>query len=209
MSMYKHPKSYNDYKFDWDFIFGGLVTKEGDPDKVIARLIQQLGLPQNLDVDYNLYSGSVGSHTDPDKIKRTLNNFGYTSSGTVAYVTNDIVAELRAGYPCLIFGYEHQSVTGWWLWEHTRYSGGHGWLAHGLMYRNRLVTEYSKDGSVSSSYYEIAGPYLLCNMGWRGNLGDGYYLAGVFDMINMPNVTRSEREGYYQYNRMVTGIRKN
>lgn len=107
-------------------------------------------------------------------------------------------------------------IFGWTI--ATKYSGGHRWLAHGLLVRTREIKHYNADGHYESSSYETQY-YPLCNWGWGGE-DDGYYLSGVFDTTRgseYPDDTPSTRaeeeagtkEYYYQYKlNAVIDIRK-
>lgn len=101
----------------------------------------------------------------------------------------------------------------------TKYSGGHVWLAHGLLERRREIKHYSSSGDYISSSYETQW-YPLCNWGWSGSR-DGYYLSAAFDTNKgfiypdgEPTSRASEpAEGASEYNYQfklsaITGIRK-
>ncbi len=195
MSMYKHPASYNGYAFDWNFMINGYRTPQGDPDLMISRLHEQLGLPQNLDVEYEaeLFLAGDGSSAPTANIKRTLNNFGYTCSSPTTYKKDVVINELRNGYPCLMLGGDSNE------------DAGHGWLVHGLNCLKRWVERYDK-GIFVNLYYEEEGFHLLCDMGIKGNKGDGYYLGNVF------NTTTASNPWEYRFDQglgMITNIRKN
>lgn len=88
----------------------------------------QLGLPENLNVKY----GEEQSGADDANIPRTLQSFGYSNPGSrIAYNTNDVVNELKSGYPVLICGFSSNA--------------GHEWLLHGLLERKRSYDRYLYD----------------------------------------------------------------
>ena len=154
---------------------------------------------------------------NPDRIKKTFNNFGYICNDLKSYNSTEIIQELTAGYPCIMSGYcfEIKKKILGITWD-VYHKGAHEWLIHGLLTRKRLRTEYGFYGSLISSYYEGHEHYFLCNMGESSTSSNGYYLAGVFDTDAGPVFTRSEddpitsgEDGNYQYKlRMTTGIRK-
>lgn len=183
MSIYKYPSSYtnpinnyNTYYFDWDEM--NLFTSTdsdtnpyiNDTIKIdqIARLIQQLGTNNNLDVHYNDQDlGDPGSAV-PTRVPYALRNFGYSSGGDyVVYDTESVVEELRNGYPVLIRG--------------KKGLNGHIWLGHGLLkYSISLpIRNTSLLGEIIWTD-PVDTYYILCNWGWNGDY-DGYFLSGIFD----------------------------
>lgn len=97
------------------------------------------------------------------------------------------------------------------------YSGGHEWLAHGLLERRREVKKYKMNSLVSTNYESQW--YLLCNWGWGRHFYNGYYLSSVFNAKAGPTypedaessrATTLEGEAHnYQFNvNAITGIRK-
>ena len=194
MCTYRYPDSYNGYEFDWQEMidskkiiegtagFDGLVYFLGEPDAgmhQIARLMQQLGLPENLDMNY----GKYGSGASMTSILRTLENFGY-AKGAI-YLSRawfkgehleEISSELEKGYYCLVSGAkktrdEEGNLTDTGIF--------HCWLLHGIM----TLYDISNAGTIND---EIEGKdYFLCNFGWDG-YADGFYLAEVFDTDSGP-----------------------
>lgn len=161
MAIYKYPSSYHGYTFDWDEMTR--TKKPTDQAKNdVARLMQQLGLEENLNMNYGTTSGAY-----PEYIPRTLKAFGYSNGGKlVNYITNDIVSELKNRYSVLVGGRGQDGV-------------GHRWLVHGLLERRQKIELYSKDGVYAGYYYGESTYYLLCNWGWDGT-HDGYYLSNAF-----------------------------
>ena len=173
MAVYKFPSSYNGYTFNWNamtaFSFGSQCTSIGQDN--IARLMQQLGLPNNLNMKYAL----EGSEAYTKDVPRTFRNFGYQSGGNVInYDTDKIVSELQNGYPIYVRG-----ATTIVDVNNTSKKVGHGWICHGLLKRSRDVKKFSSSGVLLDQTVETLW-YPLCNWGW-GGLDDGYFLSGVFD----------------------------
>lgn len=220
MAIYKYPQSYRGYTFSWeDMLYYPMIDlcpAKGRND--IARLMQQLGLKDNLDISY----GIKGSSAQDVTIIRTLRSFGYTTTMDLKdYKTSDVIEDLKNGYGVLIGGQSHKKVTKiFGITVNVEYDGGHLWLAHGLLERRRKVSHYSASGSYTGSSYETQW-YPLCNWGWNG-LSDGYYLSGAFDSTkggtfsdyepssrNDETVIEEGTDGNYQYKLFaVTGIRK-
>lgn len=232
MCCYRYPDSYNGYDFDWEDmiessntdyqpepcdsigtapidVFPSFYQPGIEPDTAmlqVARLMQQIGLPENIDIEY----GTNQSIGDISKAIRTLENFGYSSGGIDLYNDinvskqnrNSVIQELSNGYYCLIRAqsmyYREQRATpkdtvkfhpiGDELLEYD--SDGHSWLLHGLM----KLTAMKPDSSESDVKY-----YFLCNFGW-GGVSDGFYLANVFDTDEGPNIpeqTKGDNEILY------------
>lgn len=219
MAIYKYPQYYNDYLFSWDDMtnskYGYLCTTKGQSD--IARLMQQLGLKENLDISY----GTNSSGAKSENIIRTLKSFGYSQPGRITdYKTSEVIEDLKMGYGVLICGYSSKTVTRFLgIKVKTKYSGGHQWLAHGLLERRREIKRYNISGNYISSTYESQW-YPLCNWGWGGSR-DGYYLSAAFDANNGCSFYESESssrsgdfvDGTTDYNYQfkitaITGIRK-
>ncbi len=211
MSIYKYPDSYGEYNFDWNEMTA--EPNAGDvPESAqeqIASLMAVLGEEQNLDVDY----GITSSGAYPSNISRTLENFGYSSGGSLdSYDIDKIVSELRFGRSVLVGGFacktESELLNG-----SVSYSSGHRWLCHGLLEQRKTMKEYVNGELKYTLTYSQW--YLLCNWGWGGKY-DGYFYNGAFDAVNgliYPanegvKSTTTDKENNYQYNlTAVTGIR--
>ena len=220
MALYKYPETYQSYWLNWDAMIDDPLYLSVLGEHTVARLMYLLGTSNNLDVTY----GFLESGADFLNIPRTLENFGYTSGGTVAaYSTYSVKNELIAGYPVLINGFSFKTTTittelfGLITHINYSYSGGHAWLGHGLLVRTRPLYHYYGEELISTDYY--VNYYILCNFGEEG-LYDGYYASNVFNLNVGPDFgdnyhTRSETvttegESYnYQFKiRTVTGIRR-
>lgn len=209
MSVYKYPSQYSGFTFDWDEMtkFEKAYNVSEEAKNSIGKLMQFLGEKNNLAVSY----GKDQSSADLDNVKRSLRNFGYSNGGSIKdYSTADIVSELIKRNSVVISGYSHKNNIWEWFSSFKVYTGGHSWLAHGLLRRSRTVTEYSR-GKLIKEWTETKW-YILCNWGWNCD-DDGYYLSEVFDTNagpSFPSETRSSDEDYnYKYKlQTLTGIRK-
>ena len=205
MSIYKYPNSYNGYTFNWNLMNQYVNTSCSQQDNAIAvdqiaRLMQQLGLSQNLAMQYEIIAPGNGSGAYARDIPQTLSNFGYSNGGSlVDYDTDDVVDELLAGYPILISGNDGDS--------------GHQWLGHGLKEYEQIAYIYNGYNMLVSTI-DVEFFYILCNWGWDGDY-DGYYLSETFNINEGPAYpescsTRSSIvDYYYRYNlKVVKNIRK-
>ncbi|MBD5228025.1 MAG: hypothetical protein HDS67_08360 [Bacteroidales bacterium] len=207
MALNRYPNSYNGYSFDWAQMTAKPNAKDCSTSakQNVARLMQQLGLSENLSMNYGLDSSSASG----ENITRTLKNFGYSKPGLRSdYNTDGVVEELKQGYAVIIEGYR--------INENNTYKG-HEWLAHGLLERQRAVKAYAREGGYLYTKYEYQW-YTLCNWGWDGSQ-DGYYLSGVFDTTSGPiygddlnspdpDVTGGPKRNYKYLLKAQTGIRK-
>ena len=193
MCIYSYPNSYNGYTFDWAEMRNSSPNETGTDQ--IARLMQQLGLSNNLDMEYGVNS----SGAFPSRVSSTLRNFGYANGGHAeAYDSSQIINELMLGCPVLLYGYDGD--------------GGHIWLGHGLIEHRNNVKWYNEVDEVVITQSLFQGYYILYNWGWDGN-HDGYFLSGIFDAYSepaYPDPTRSIDDHNYQYNvHAIVNIRKN
>lgn len=230
MCAYQYPESYNGYEFDWDNMIksyweldsiitsllpensgqlGGFNIFDYELDTGMsqtARLMQQLGLPENLNMDYGPYM----STSNRLLIIRTLENMGYASGGemmrfdpsTVKERLERVKRDLREGYYCIAAGDQFtRDENGNLQIENV----GHVWLLHGMMTLTYTAPTIGKSREED---------YFLCNYGWDGD-SDGYYLAGVFDIHSgpvLPDPVKSSdldetKEGFTNVN-YIFGIRK-
>lgn len=182
MACYRFPTSYNGYTFDWDLMTRYWRPYGEEAESQVARLMQQLGLPENLDAEYKYdeKKDKLRTSVNPENIIKTLRNFGFSYYGKrISYRTDDVVSELKNGYPVLSGGYctkNRHSLLG--VQFYVTYDDGHRWLLHGLLERKRYMKIYA-NGVLTNTQAE-SEYYVLCNWGWNG-ICDGYYLSGVFD----------------------------
>ncbi len=209
MSIYKYPSSYGGYSFDWDEM---LVNNESLD---IARLMKQLGLPENLDIQYS----SSGSGAYLSNAPRTFQNFGYSSPGTYAsYNATTIMNNVMTGKPVLIGGQKTRYIYMLNPLNTMVFVGcefkGHAWLGDG----GKIITTTTHVYNLQTGAYTVLGPttnkYIHCNFGWKGRF-NGLYLC---DNIDAPDTTSGPHiisgntyyyadDNYFQYSlEMVTGI---
>ena len=142
--LYHHgyPASYNGYTFNWNIIksrtFYTDILQAGATDA--ARLMQQTGLPQNLDASYG--TSAIGTGDSFNNVSRTLEHFGYAKYGSVAdYNQSTIQSSVGAAKPVLVAGYSTKTViprkiSGITVKTTTSYSGGHAWVIDAVWKEN-------------------------------------------------------------------------
>ncbi|MDE6341463.1 MAG: C10 family peptidase [Muribaculaceae bacterium] len=216
MAANEYPSSYKQYTFDWDEMkkFPKAYLCSENARISIARLMQQLGTSNNLNVEY----GVKGSGAFIDNVPRTLKNFGYSNSGKVIYYDdNKVIDELIKGHCVIMRGADfketHRTLFGWIIVK-TIYSAGHTWLGHGLLKRSKTVKEYHWSSGELLSSQTIEDWYILCNWGYGGS-HCGYYKSGIFNTaqrLKEEDITRSSiegEEGNYQFQvKAVINVRK-
>ena len=175
---------------------------------MIAELYYQLGLPANLNMDYDV----DGSGEYDTSVPRTFENFGYTSGGNITPYNLDEIMNVISTRPVYVSGCSLKitepifSIFGIEIGEITSYDRGHAWVIDQVMQRSRFVY---KDAFETRAIVKETQYLVHCNWGWNG-YNNGYYHSGIFNTNEGPvDVTRST-EGekyYYKYSLdMNTGI---
>lgn len=178
----------------------------------IARLMQQIGLPENMNIDYGADASSSHLKYSPT----TLSNFGYHFPGIYkgldgeriteenkTILLKDVIEDLKEGYPCLVRGSLLYIGS-----EHEEYLYSHMWLIHGL-----LTLKAQPNTDITVNIPEIVEKhYVLCNFGENG-LYDGYYLSDALNIYKGPNFPETKsftdfaEAGEYINIEAVVGIR--
>lgn len=168
----------------------------------IARLMQQIGLDENMNMIYD----PTGSCSTIEHAPRTFKNFGYAIGGIYHpsplpinasnknIVLEDVIEELKLGFPCLVRGTllvdseYHTSIFEVPDRDSTINTLGHIWIIHGLLTLTPKIgiIHHSNNNNTSLKKY-----YLLCNFGEDG-LYDGYYLSDVINIYNGPTFTETK-----------------
>ena len=194
--------TYNGTLYDWNIIRGttGSYTGTQESRDMAARLVADLGKPENLDMNY----GTETSGASNENVARTFYNFGYTSVGSLQDFDGNTLS-LRTN-PLYVSGYARRQtildtilgvpVTNYY---HT---SGHSWVIDTKLTQRRYKYTYLYNGVLAKT--EIEDRYLYhCNWGWNGQ-DDGYYLANAFDTVYGPEVrSTSYWEGYDGYYRFL------
>lgn len=188
-------KGHN-YDFQWLSTFRDSQAFETDnaAKKEIARLMKELGLPENLDMEYHLYCSWSYSSLVPN----VLNKYGFTSSQVVTFNVDSINAELKRGYPVYL------SSLGWGKGDPDKKLAGHAWICHGLLICIEDIDIYETEENYLNGDMPIwsgtrTSYYHQMNWGWDGD-GDGYYLIRArIDNIKGPDIPEdntNKKEGW-------------
>lgn len=150
ISHFESPSSYNGYSFPWK------AMKNGSNNDAVARMLQQVGLEENLDITY--FSSSAAGILDIlffDSMQRVCDNFGYDYSFSIIE-ENAMNVSLSSGSPIILFGSGKDPLSNQIV--------GHVWNIDGY---GRLANT-SNIGAGSSVYY------YHCVWGWEGK-SNGYF----------------------------------
>ncbi len=159
MKYHEFPSSYN-----WNSMF--LYTGSYET----SRLMRDLGISGNLDVDY----GCDGSGADSKLIARTFRNFGYPMPNFSNYDYTVVRDEIAFGRPVILCGGEAKfSIFG--------YKNGHCWVADGLneIWFYECVADPNTPGEQISVQISQSN-FIHMNWGWDGSY-DNWYSAGNYN----------------------------
>lgn len=185
------PFEYNGWSMSWaDIITNNddLLTEELSEQirKKIAHMYYLLGLPDNLDVNYQSSMPMSAIHNIP----RTLLHFGINPGGTV-YEDGDlflIINELNNGYPAIGIMEDARS-------KETNLMGIHSFIAddYYIMEQNE-IDHYTNKQDFERTYrmYHVALKFSDLTSGVKVY---GYYDWSIFD----PNVSRFIQSTYNPY----------
>lgn len=205
--MYYHKKdcTYNGINFQWDLMKDATDALHGTATShdLVAKLLFQLGRPQNLDIQYGAIADGEGSAAYSSNVPRTFTNFGYTKGGT--YTDYDVIKGLNYGPIYVSAAAKKKTIQHKFLgintWKEISYHEGHAWVISHKIYQTR--TKYTYRNFVLYQTEQEQREYVHCNWGWGGG-DDGYYLNEVFDPVNGPQMrpetkatTTWEGESYY------------
>lgn len=197
--------TYNGWYFDWEIM---RQYQHGDgPDTpaydMIAELMYVLGLPENLDMDYDV----SGSGAYDSAVPRTFENFGYVSGGSNQSYNFSELRDAAQYRPIYVSGCSKKIVTktiilGITVNTTTTYDNGHAWVIDQVMTRGRnkytYIEGYRQPGA-ERDYQTL----VHCNFGWSG-ADNGYYYSAKFDTNEGPvtrktTTTETGIDYYYQY----------
>ena len=177
MSCYKYPEDYNQHTFQWDEMISDNFKNQ------IARLLQQLGLPENLNAQYGIESSPILLSNIP----RTLANFGYSHTGDIiAYNLNSVWMDICSGHPVIMDGKEsvHKSIHNPFgiLISYNADYEGHAWLASGVQSVTTTVSLINATNGELIAHNSITGNSIYYNFGTGSTTTDGFYLVGDADL---------------------------
>lgn len=211
--MYYHGYNYtyNGTVYDWNIIRNFKYWNDYTQESAViaAKLVADLGRPENLDMNYGVSESGAYSVNVP----RTFYNFGYTSVDAIQLLEN-IGTFVRQRRPVYVEGFSTRSTAQSAVFDlplgistsRVFYSGGHAWIIDAVLNQKRNIYTYRYDGVLLKTEYENRS-FVHCNWGWWGDK-DGYYFSNAFDTTKGPVLVRAaEYPIYYQYClRMITNI---
>lgn len=158
------PSTYNGYTYDWNLLANCpdslSIAQNPTATEQICHLMKDLGVPNNLNVDYTTYEWTTTAL--PGNVTRTLKNFNVYNPGQyMTYSTNLVIEDLKRGYPVIMGGWSETSPV------------GHSWIVHGMITMCTPIYVYVGEEMYDS--FEEYEYYFDMNWGWN-SVGDGYYL---------------------------------
>lgn len=208
MYNYQKDATFNGVTYDWNLM---KLVKDGNDWKYnsreikeVGQFIRALGHKNNLNMDY----GIDGSSSYVVDMPRTFSNFGYTSGGTVydSYDREFALTKIKQG-PIIVAGHTYKIAKKFLgITIYYNYEGGHGWVIDRYLTKQSTTTIRSKATNKIIQTVVNQCSYVHCNWG-HGKSSVGYVANGIFNKKNATE-TKSEEEGYYQYNlKMLVDIK--
>lgn len=180
MRYWQYPASYN---------WAAMPNNSGSSE--ISRLMRDIGLPSNLNMDYSSCDGSGARDSD---IPATLTHFGYPNATFSSYSYFAVKDQIQLNRPVILSG---GNKDGWWIF--ADYTNGHSWVCDGFEEWQYYTCQF--DPNTPGEWIEDYAGYdglLHMNWGWGGDF-NGWYSAYDFS------------PGIHNFNfqtKMVTNIRK-
>ena len=179
--MYHHAHNYryNGTYYDWDTIFyyKSVYNYNEEALDMAARLVADLGRPENLDMDYGVdASGAYSSN-----VARTVANFGYTHTGTLS-TTSGFNTSYGPIYVCGT-ALDTSNIPNYnplGIYSTESHYSSHAWIIDASLEQERAVYTYLYNGILAKTEYEYR-TLCHCNWGW-GGLADGYYMGDLFQL---------------------------
>lgn len=203
MYFHRHNYSYNGTNYDWSVI-SGYVKSSGYTYSgldMAAKLVADLGRPENLDMDY----GVEGSGAYTSNVPRTFTNFGYSSPGTVS---TSLGFNLNSG-PSYVSGTRIAASSNpnntLGIYSPNGLYSGHAWIIDASMRQRRYIYTYLYNGILAKTEFEDRILYH-CNWGWGGT-ADGYFLGDVFKISECVIPDTTTPNIIWHYDRDITFIK--
>jgi hypothetical protein len=192
MAYWRHPANIDTLRnIDWDELrrwsgsgwnrstgygewSGPMSDAPAATQKQIADILWHVG--RRIDMNY----GSSGSTAYTSRVVALLDTLGFSRGRAVKYSEKVVVEELAAGRPVMIDGASHRHTSGW-------HDNAHCWVIDGFMeerwWNARIIDRH---------LYRIEHfrRYLHNDFGWNGS-DNGWYVAGMFDANNNPDLPSS------------------
>lgn len=180
MRYWQYPTSYN---------WAAMPYYSGSAET--SRLMRDIGLPTNLNMDYSSCEASGARDSD---IPATLSHYGYPASNFTDYNYTTVKGQIQNNRPVILSG---GSKVGWWVFG--KYTLGHSWVCDGFEEWQYFTCQFDPNtpGEWIEYYvnYDVA---LSMNWGWGG------YYNGWYSAYNFSPGTHS----YNYQTKMVINIRK-
>ncbi len=200
-----HTYRWNDYKNHWSDDW-----ETDDLDDNVARLFVDLGLPHNLDVQYD----PDGSGAQDAHVPRTFVHFGYTydySSSPIRFFEASVVKQsVNSNRPAFVSGNNNKSGDEFkghtWVIDGHREDRTYSWSVREYYYQG----EYVGKGLPVRSF--VGDTFSMhCNWGWDGE-ANGFFAVNDFtprivDPSYAPGTGHYINHDYRHNNKMITGIR--
>lgn len=199
MAYHQHPASFNGHTYHWgDMPEATNELHYWENEYSLAYLMSDIG--QEVDTDY----GFGKYETSPASIYNcpsALTSFGYTYDNIQSFSSSPVISSIRNYKPVYMRG------------ARAGEENGHAWVADGVFSITYKTTYYK--ASDLSIYHSDTGTADYFHYNWGldggGNLtnpycnSDGYFLSGVFYIVNGVNNT-----GDYNNNvKTITNITPN
>ena len=167
MSYYSHPRSYAGYTFDWQ------AMNNGQNYENIARLLYLLADENNLQLDYDISSG-----TTEYRFKPTFTNMNYVNHQDFKIFDEEEICEILDKWDDSIF-----SKVGPILIIGQRLSGltnkGHAWVIDGYV-------QYEVTSPIIGQVYVPDDILFHCVWGWGGACNGYFYWARTNSLGGRP-----------------------
>jgi len=139
----------------------------------IASLMHDIGLPQNVDMDYSPSSSSASSS---DARNVFVNSYGYSNTADYdSYNLSRVAQEIKMyNRPVYIRGCHTIDVDDYWLFTITDYDDCHAWVCDG--YKQQYDVYIHNEGTqYEYTQQENRYEWLHHNWGWGQNRGNAWY----------------------------------
>lgn len=143
--MYHYGKNvtYNGTYYNWNtmrtVIYGGKNESDAAKD-MVAKLIFQLGRPQNLNIRYGAVADEIGSSAPSANVPRTFVNFGYSKGRTLQAYDNEALSRgpLYGEGSALKKTIQH-SFLGIVTGQEVSYHEAHAWVIDERIHQERKL----------------------------------------------------------------------
>jgi hypothetical protein len=161
------------------------ITPEGK--KEIGILMYEIGA--NVNMEY----GTSGSSANSKDVPKAMSAMGYNINPFILLYNFLMIRQsIDARRPVYVRGFSKEERKNHWAdifkwFTYTKYTEGHAWVIDG--------------------YRVFNGKQMVhCNLGWGGSC-NGWYISGVFNTNNVPELTRSVASTYtpdnFQYEQEI------